>query len=492
MKRSRLGRPAPPSKPTPGTGPTRWQPAQRCWNSRACSTLPGATRLVSTRRAGRRVAAFGAAAALVVALAPGCAPSPSPHANAASYGRGIDTRTPPGMRAQQTMDMLNSDWPIGPVGVRTLAAPDKVESIETTMEGLWWDRPFTLDGVDISASVATLHLVSSYGARQDIRLHTDDDGRVDRFDLDTQAPTINSWHDVDAVLSRTGARYSYQVAKVDNGHCDPVAGTNTSESLPLASIFKLFVLHAVAGAVKNGTASWDDQLTVTEKSKAVGSSGLELPVGAHVSVRTAAEKMIATSDNMATDLLIGRMGTHAVEQALVTAGHHDPASMTPFPTMYELFSVGWGQPDLRDQWKQGSPQVRAQLLAQANSTPYQPDPVRAPIPASTYGAEWYANAEDICRVHAALQADTVGAAAPIRQILSAVSGIQLDRNVWPYVGAKAGGLPGDLTFSWYAVDKTQQPWVVSFQLNWPRDHGPIVTGWMLQVGQQVFALIAPQ
>ncbi len=73
--------------------------------------------------------------------------------------------------------MLNSDWPIGPVGVGTLAAPDKVESVQTTMEALWWDRPFTLNGVDLGASVATLHLTSSYGARQDIRVHTDD-GRL--------------------------------------------------------------------------------------------------------------------------------------------------------------------------------------------------------------------------------------------------------------------------------------------------------------------------
>jgi len=400
--------------------------------------------------------------------------------------------TPPGIRAQQTLDMLNSDWPIGPVGVGTLAVPDKVESVQSTMEALWWDRPFTLAGVDLSASVATLHLISSYGARQDIRIHTGDDGRVDRFDLETQAPTINSWHDIDAVLSRTGARYSYQVAKVDNGHCDPVAGTNTSQSLPLASIFKLFVLHAVAVAIKNGTVSWDDQLTVTDKGRAVGSSGLQLPVGAHVSVRTAAEKMIATSDNMATDMLIGKLGTHAIEEALATAGHHDPASMTPFPTMYELFSVGWGKPDLRSQWQHGSPQDRAQLLAQANSSPYEPDPTRAHTPASSYGAEWYGSAEDICRVHATLQADAVGKAAPVRQILSAVAGIQLDRNVWPYIGAKAGGLPGDLTFSWYAVDKTQQPWVVSFQLNWPRDHGPTVTSWMLQIAKQAFALIAPR
>lgn len=436
--------------------------------------------------------ALSAAAALVVTFAPGCTSSPSPQANAANPGRQIDVRTPPGIRAQQTLDMLNSDWPIGPVGVGTLAAPDMVKSVETTMESLWWDRPFTLNAVDLGASVATLHLTSSYGARQDIRIHTDDSGWVDRFDLDTQAPKIDSWHDIDAVLSKTGARYSYQVAKVDNGHCDRVAGTNTSESLPLASIFKLYVLHALAGAIKDGTVAWDDQLTVTDKSLAVGSSGLQLPAGAQVSVRTAAEKMIATSDNMATDLLIGKLGTNAISEALATAGHHDPASMTPFPTMYELFSVGWGKPDLRAQWQHGSAQVRAQLLEQANSTPYEPDPIRAHSPASSYGAEWYGNAEDICRVHAALQADAVGKAAPVRQILSAVAGIQLDHNVWPYIGAKAGGLPGDLTFSWYAVDKNRQPYVVSFQLNWPRDHGPTVTGWMLQVAKQTFALIAPR
>ncbi|MDD4866505.1 MAG: serine hydrolase, partial [Mycobacterium sp.] len=121
-----------------------------------------------------------------------------------------------------------------------------------------------------------------------------------------------------------------------------------------------------------------------------------------------------------------------------------------------------------------------------------PDPLRAHLPASSYGAEWYGNAQDICRLHAALQVDAVGPAAPVRRILAAVSGIQLDRNLWPYIGAKAGGLPGDLTFSWYAVDRTRQPWVVSFQLNWPRDHGPTATGWMLQIAKQLFALIAPR
>jgi beta-lactamase class A len=453
--------------------------------------LPDPASRRSPRQVRHRVAALTAAAALAAALAPACAPPPTPSANAAGAGRQIDIRTPPGLRAQQTLDMLNSDWPIGPIGVGTLAAHNIVTPVEATMEKLWWDRPFTFKGVDIKAGTATLQLITSYGARQDIRIHTDDDTLVDGFDVTTQAPTISSWRDVDATLGKTDARYSWRVAKVNDGQCDQVAGTNTAQSLPLASIFKLYVLYAVADAVKAGTVSWDDQLTVTDKGKAVGSA-MELPVGAHISVRTAAEKMIATSDNMATDMLIGKVGTPAVENALADAGHHDPAAMTPFPTMYELFSVAWGQPDLREQWKRATPQARAQLLKQANSRTYQPDPMRAHVPASGYGAEWYGSAEDICRVHAALQTGAVGEAAPVKQILAAAPGVDLDRREWPYIGAKAGGLPGDLTFSWYAIDRTGQPWVVSFQLNWPRDHGPSITGWMLQIAKQVFALLPAQ
>ena len=186
------------------------------------------------------------------------------------------------------------------------------------------------------------------------------------------------------------------MSKVDDGKCDLVAGTNTDLSLPLASIFKLYVLLAVSESVKAGTVSWDDQLTVTKEGKLVGAAGLdEVPDGTTVSVRTAAQQMISASDNMATDLLIQRVGPGAVERALADAGHHDPASMTPFPTTHELFSVGWGKPNLRDQWKKVSTSStgRAQLFEQTNARPYDPDPARTHTPASDIGAEWYGSAE---------------------------------------------------------------------------------------------------
>lgn len=432
------------------------------------------------------------AVAVVVALVSGCTNSatPAPAGAEATYGVPIEINTPPGLRAKQTIDMLNSEWPIGTVGVRTLAAPEQVNGVTSAMGNLWLDRPITVAGIDIGAGHATLHVLTSYGVAQDISLRTNDAGLVDHFEVSLQEPVINTWQDIDTELSKTDARYSYQVSKVDNGKCAPIAGSNTDLSLPLASIFKLYVLLAVAEAVHAGTLDWTDPLTVTEEAKAVGSAGLQdLPPGTQVSVRKTAQEMISASDNMATDLLIARLGPGAVERALMTAGHHDPASMTPFPTMHELFSIGWGQPDLREQWKQASPQVRAQLLEQTNSRPFQPDPGRTGTPASEYGAEWYGSASDICRVHAALQASAVGDAAPVREILSAVPGIPLDESQWPYIGAKGGNLPGDLTFSWYAVDRTGQPWVVSFQLNWPRFRSQTAASWLLSIAHKTFDLV---
>ena len=432
----------------------------------------------------------GLAAALLTAtcLATSCAAPPTPVANAGSQ---IALNTPQGVRAKQVLDMLNSDWPIGTHSVTTLAAPDMVDPITASLDSLWWDRPYTLTGVEIGAGSARLHLISSFGAQQDVELRTDDQTMVRRLVVDTHNPVINSWADVDTALGRTGARYSWQVSKVDDGNCTKVAGTNTAESLPLASIFKTYVLYAVEDAVRAGTVRWDDLLTITAETKKLGSSGFDkLPPGSQITVRQAAGKMIATSDNMATDLLIARVGTRAVEQALANAGHHDPASMTPFPTMRGIFAVGWGNPDVREQWKSASsPADRAALLREANARPYQPDPKRTRSPGSAYGAEWYGSAEDICRVHARLQHNAVGPAAPVRDIMSEVPGIDLDRTEWPYIGAKAGNLPGDLTFSWYAEDRTGQAWVVSFQLNWPRYHSPNAGGWVMTIIKQVFGLL---
>jgi beta-lactamase class A len=432
---------------------------------------------------------FTAILSLVVSVAVGCGHAGPPPAEAAN-GTHIDLNTPQGIRAKQTVDMINSDWPIGTVGVRTLAVPEQVDDITAAMGRLWSDRPITVTGIDMGAGEATLHLRTPYGADEDVELRTNDVGLVDRFEVTVLPPPIHDWADIDAQLQRSGAKYSYQVSKVTGGACTHFAGTNDDASLPLASIFKLYVLLALGEAVSAGTVRWDDQLTITKQVMDVGSAGFDkLPPGTKVSVRTVAQQMISASDNMATDMLINRIGHEAVERAMVAAGHHDPALMTPFPTTHELFTIGWGKPDLREQWQHASPAVRAHMLQETDTRAYEPDAARVYTPASPFGVEWFGTANDICRVHAALQAAAVGKAAPVKDILSAVPGIDLDRGMWPYIAAKAGNLPGDLTFSWYAVDRTGQPWVVSFQLTWPKYRSLAAAQWVLAMAKQAFGML---
>ncbi|BBY26191.1 serine hydrolase [Mycolicibacterium sediminis] len=426
---------------------------------------------------------------VVATLACSCAHT-GPAPAEAAYGAHIGTNTPQGLRAKQLLDMVNSDWPIGTVTVGTLADPEIVEAVTGAMDRLWADRPITVTGVDIGAGHATLHVRTSYAVSEDVRLRTGESGLVDRFEVTVVKPKIRQWPDVDAEITRSGAHYAYQASKVTDRGCVRVAGTNVDESLPLASIFKLYVLLAVGRAVNAGTLEWDDPLLITKEAKAVGSAGFDkLPPGAHVSVRDAAQQMISASDNMATDLLMARLGPGAVERALVAAGHHDPASMTPFPTAHELFSIGWGRPDVREEWKTAPPQRRAEMLRTTNVLPYDPDPERTRTPASPYGAEWYGSAMDICRVHAALQATAVGPAAPVADILSATPGIDLDRAKFPYIAAKGGNLPGDLTFSWYARDRSGQGWVMSFQLVWPTYRSLAAATWLQSIATQGFDLL---
>ena len=71
----------------------------------------------------------------------------------------------------------------------------------------------------------------------------------------------------------------------------------------------------------------------------------------------------------------------------------------------------------------------------------------------------------------------------------ATSAAAVGGSVEAYIGAKAGNLPGDMTFSWYAVDRSGQPWVVSLQSNWPEFRSQTAAAWLMSIARQTFDLI---
>ena len=97
------------------------------------------------------------------------------------------------------------------------------------------------------------------------------------------------------------------------------------ERMPTASLVKLPVMVAAYAAAHSGTLRLDDRLTLAAGDLVPGSTVLDkLSPGAEFTLRDAVRMMMATSDNTATNLVIGRIGLQpdgvAVRQQQVEIG----------------------------------------------------------------------------------------------------------------------------------------------------------------------------
>ena len=144
---------------------------------------------------------------------------------------------------------------------------------------------------------------------------------------------------------------------------------------------------------------------------------------------------------------------------------------------------------MREQWKAAdSPQRRAVLLHEASPPLRTGSATHARTRFGLRGRSGTAAPGHLPRARGP-SAQRRRPAAPVRDIMSEIPGIDLDRAEWPYIGAKAGNLPGDLTFSWYAVDRTGQAWVVSFQTQLGATTARTRGGWVMMIIKQVFAML---
>ncbi len=237
-----------------------------------------------------------------------------------------------------------------------------------------------------------------------------------------------SWAALEEQAAALGGDVSLTVTRASGGELgerilevlpDGVAAT---DARPIGSIVKLYVLGALVQAVEEGRIGWDDPLTVTDDVRSLPSGELQdAPTGTVVGVRDTAEKMIAISDNTATDMLIQAVGREAVEAALVDLGHSDPPRNVPLMTTRDLFRIGW-QDDgaLRARWADGDAAERRALLEALPG-----GVVDVPVTAVTdvvwtEGADWFATPDDIARAHLRLaELAATPAWEPVRGILGA-------------------------------------------------------------------------
>ena len=154
----------------------------------------------------------------------------------------------------------------------------------------------------------TLRAVADIGGLPEfaVSISVDSAGLISGLLLVPYQPPPTSWAQVDQDLGALAPDASLLVARVSpGGSCTPVHQVAASTARPLGSMFKLFVLGALAHQIAAGRVSWTQELTVTDALKPQGSGSLQDdPDGTRVSVQQTAAMMISISDNTAANMLI--------------------------------------------------------------------------------------------------------------------------------------------------------------------------------------------
>jgi beta-lactamase class A len=100
-------------------------------------------------------------------------------------------------------------------------------------------------------------------------------------------------------------------------------GLRAEEPFRPASTIKLFVLLEVLRQCERGALRLDERIVLGPEDMVTGSGVLkDLSPGLSLSIRDVASLMIILSDNVAANLLIGRLGTAAINRSARDLGFH--------------------------------------------------------------------------------------------------------------------------------------------------------------------------
>ena len=358
---------------------------------------------------------------------------------------------------------------ISPAEINSVLAQTPAPGGASLIRLLWQDQ--TRDSVSLQA-------VAAFGSVMlTVNIAVDGAGLISYLLLTSYQPLPATWAQADRNLAGLAPDASLLAARVSpDGICTPVHQVASSAARALGSMFKLFVLGALAEQVAAGRVSWDQELTVSDALRSAGNSGAgglqDVPAGTRVSVEQTAAQMISMSDNTAADMLIHLVGRSAV-QAQDRQWSDHAALNVPFLTTREFFLLKYANPALADKYLRLAPGQRAAFLASAvDPLPLSQAQLPSADTASPAGIdtiEWFASADDICRAFAGLQQLAAQPwLAPLGPILSANNGgIGLHPAQWPTVWYKGGSEPGVLTLGYLATNSNGQTFAVVAMLSDP-------------------------
>jgi len=285
--------------------------------------------------------------------------------------------------------------------------------------------------------------------------------------------------EIDLALAEFGPGYSLGVYEIVGGECNAVHEIRPGEQIVLGSVFKLWVLAALADEITNGRATWDETVMVTDELRSSPDGEVfPLETGTEISLQRLAELMISISDNTATDLLINRLGRDTVEAAIERSGVADPSLNVPLLSTSNLFTLKFApqEPNTQDYLALDEP-GRRNLLEQLDASVI---PWLGLDPADLVGIEnadgvpideprdldleWFATADDLCQtfVHLDDLANTDGLEPVARALeINPGGGIPFDMSRWPTIRFKGGSEPGVAAGAWWLEGADGEQFVVA-------------------------------
>lgn len=262
------------------------------------------------------------------------------------------------------------------------------------------------------------------------------------------------------------------VGRINADHqCEVIEGRNENSLRATASIFKIWVLGAVAQAVAENIVGMHSAFPLDANELAFGGAMVDEPLGTLFTIDEYARMMLGVSDNTATDMLHGLLGRDRVNAIVTAFEHTTPTILTPFLGISEQFHLFFSF-SLADatNYVNGSESFQQQFLLNdieplgsiLNSTyPFNNE--------SLYIAgSWQASPMDVCRAFAHHRRWHEG--SDEMQLADAALGASVAqpnvRNEWDRVWYKGGNLESGvngqlvLTHAWMLENSGQNPYVI--------------------------------
>lgn len=260
-------------------------------------------------------------------------------------------------------------------------------------------------------------------------------------------------------LTALAPRAGYGIYDAVDGRCTLLAGYGLTGPVPVASVFKLWVLDAVARSIDSGDLGWDTPVVIRDTLRSDPSGEVyDYPTGQEVPVSQLAELMISISDNTATDHLIDLIGRDAISDVIRELAPDGAERTLPLLSTADMARLKFAHPDLGREYASLGPEARSQFvptLPERGPFPWPDDPAAVnrldlTTPSFIDEIEWFASGTDICRTMVDLaRLSLESALEPLDEILSANPGLPPSQSrSWTTTWFKGGSEPGVVTLAY--------------------------------------------